>query len=193
MRAAALVLLVALSAVSLAGAAAALRPAEGFSPGRYQCDLRVSERGVPRCVVQLNESAASKGRDVKCHAIRQAKNMGTGSYVRTGSYVVDEGRLRTVPDDLSQCDLLPTDTLLYPGRSDFPVCSEDNANLFSARDGHADIVSISEESDAGRCRITFRDPTDMAGILSYANYLDGKAREADMMHLEKHVTLRDVA
>lgn len=146
---------------------------------KYKCDL-TSSQGMPKCLLRFNESHGSVDKDVKCRVMQDAMSTGRGSYVKTGNYVLDEGRIRTNPDNLEQCDVLPTDTLMYPEGGQIPVCSEANPNLFSRQLGHDSVVSVEEAEEEGRCRITFKT-TSKPDIQAYASYIASRAREADLM------------
>ena len=158
---------------------------------KYKCEL-TAKQGMPKCLLQFNESEGSVNKDVKCRVMQDAMSTGRGSYVKTGSFVLDEGRIRTNPDNLEQCDILPTDTLLYPDNGQFPVCSPDNPNLFDKSLGHEDVVGIEEAVDEGRCRLTFKT-SSKPEIQAYSSYLDGKAREADLKMAQYRVSLADAA
>jgi hypothetical protein len=146
----------------------------------YQCNLGVDHDGFPKCSLGFNESEGSKGSDVKCKPIQDARSTVSGSYNKTGSIVADEGRLRSNPDNLNQCDILPTDTLMYPRGAEFPMCSDANPNLFDRSQGHGRVVKITEDTELGRCNIDFLTESK-ADILNYSLFLDKRAKEADLL------------
>lgn len=157
----------------------------------YKCELTANQ-GMPKCLLQFNESEGSIEKDVKCKVIQDAMSTGRGSYVKTGSFVLDEGRIRTNPNNLEQCDILPTDTLLYPDNNQFPVCSPANPNLYDKTLGHEDIVDIEEATEEGRCRLTFKT-NSKPELQAYSSYLDGKAREADLKTAQFRVNIESAA
>lgn len=159
---------------------------------KYMCELSATQEGMPRCMLKFNESESSIDQDVKCRVIQDAMSTGRGSYVKTGSFLMDEGRIRTNMDNLNQCDILPTDTLLYPDMSQFPVCSTDNKNLFDESLGHGRIVGIEEAVDEGRCRITFKS-TSKPDVRAYSSYLDERAREIDIVSAQQRTHLLKAA
>lgn len=158
---------------------------------KYKCEMSASQ-GMPRCLLKFNESEGSIEQDVKCRVIQDAMSTGRGSYVKTGSFLMDEGRIRTNMDNLNQCDLLPTDTLLYPDGGQFAMCSTDNKNLYDESLGHGRIVDIQEAVDEGRCRITFKS-TSKPDVLAYSTFLDERAREQNIVAARQRVDLTKAA
>ncbi|AUF82403.1 hypothetical protein TetV_311 [Tetraselmis virus 1] len=151
---------------------------------KYVCNLKV-EDGMPSCTLTFKESESSKNQDVKCHILQQAKTGHSvlGSYIKSGSQVLDEGRLRTSKAtngdeaDLQVCEFLPTDTLLYPDRSQFPICSKENKNLYDKN--FEGVIDIIEDPEEGRCKIKFIS-TSKPLLLSYINFLDTKIKDMEL-------------
>ena len=138
---------------------------------RYKCVLKI-EDSMPSCVLNLNEDQSSIDQDVKCHILQQARTGRSvlGSYVKSGSVLLDEGRLRSSPgDDLQTCEFLPTDSMLYPDVSQFPVCSKNNNLIYNG--DFDDVVDIVEDSSQGRCKIKFKT-TSRSKLLAYGNFLE---------------------
>nr|WRJ70007.1 hypothetical protein TetV2_00562 [Oceanusvirus sp.] len=153
---------------------------------KYKCELEVRNR-VPSCRLNFTESDASRNRDVKCKIIQEAHTGRSvmGSYSKSGSTVLDEGRLRSSPGgDDDTCEMLPTDTLLYPDGSQFPICSKMNKNIYDEK--FEDLVDIYEDSINGRCNIKFKSAS-RPKILSYSNYLDTKAKEHDIAGFQRNI------
>jgi hypothetical protein len=154
---------------------------------RYTCDLKASQ-GMPFCRLKFKETADSMEQDVKCRILQDALSTGRGSYVKTGSFLMDEGRFRTNMNNLDECDFLPTDSMMYPHGGEVPLCSDKNRNLFDPTLGHGDIVSINEVPDEGRCRVTFKTAS-RPQVLAYSSYLDQRAREMDILAAQRDLTL----
>lgn len=156
---------------------------------RYKCKLETTTKNcLPRCTLTPVESDSSKLQDVKCKRIHEVKPTGRGHFTKSGQTLLDEGRFRTKPGDDSQCEFLPTDSLLYPNHSSFPICNKGNTNIFDANN-HEDVVSIHDDVNEGRCRIEFLEPRDPIKILKYANYLEEKARSLDSERIQRELAL----
>lgn len=138
---------------------------------RYKCVLKIDDN-MPSCILNLNENQSSIDQDVKCHILQQARTGKSilGSYAKSGSVLLDEGRLRSSPeDDLQTCEFLPTDSMLYPDVSQFPVCSKNNSLIYN--DDFDDVVDIVEDSSQGRCKVKFKT-TSRPKLLAYGNFLE---------------------
>lgn len=138
---------------------------------RYKCVLKIDDN-MPSCILNLNENRSSIDQDVKCHILQQARTGKSilGSYVKSGSVLLDEGRLRSSPgDDLQTCEFLPTDSMLYPDVSQFPVCSKNNSLIYN--DDFDDVVDIVEDSSQGRCKVKFKT-TSRPKLMAYGNFLE---------------------
>jgi hypothetical protein len=146
---------------------------------KYSCELEMRKE-VPSCRLNFREGEGSKNRDVKCKIIQEAHTGSSviGSFTKSGSVILDEGRLRSSPeDDNMTCEMLPTDTLLYPDGINFPICSRMNKNIYDER--FQDLVDIYEDLANGRCKIRFKSASQ-PHILAYSNYLDTKGKEQDI-------------
>lgn len=138
---------------------------------RYKCVLKIDDN-MPSCILNLNENQSSIDQDVKCHILQQARTGKSilGSYVKSGSVLLDEGRLRSSPgEDLQTCEFLPTDSMLYPDVSQFPVCSKNNSLIYN--DDFDDVVDIVEDSSQGRCKVKFKT-TSRPKLMAYGNFLE---------------------